>query len=1336
MPSSSLYLELEYQNADFDRLVFAWQKVIEHHPLLQSYLNEQQTLTKTSSSAYEIKSYDLSLQPAAKIQEVEAKLRERFLAASLNTMQWPWYAIKATRYASGTVRFFMSFAPDMIDAQQIYYLLRSWLALYQNLDIELKAIPLLPTKTPTAPDYELSELYYHHLFGKMEHQTLVQLREKSVNENIALPLVLITVFREQLDQQKLDYTLYLTLANRFPLYPYMYDRATFATSLASTPLVFEEEATFKERCTALNQQLRTTAIELKNEDLIDLLAPSMPELFALFSCNLEQNLLPGPLYAKPANIIYANFALPIATIDFNCWEQGGQLLYRWSYLDVVAETNTDLPPVDIHTMQLKTPANDASAMDITFAKSKKNRALGQGICLLSGTTIKGLSNEFSQALLVEHNKLNDNAALPAPAIKENLLLSAPTNPFVLSADLTTTKTPQYNANTAAAENLDTLSNKVSFAPKNSQTVVPKILTTAFAAGIIQAGVSILGASQAHASPVTSSSSSSNNTSSAPTQTTTPAVDPATTANQTAMNGFGTAASKLTNDPKSWEQAAPPSIASTNAQAAVAAKQNPTVLKLLTMMAATAPAVLFAQQIAAMQKAPVITPDLSKAPPPSATQIATASPEQAEKTYQAYSEKRAEILAEPAKKSATAIGELNENFRGMVVAAGPALPAVSPELSEMGTHLDGLTNSLAQGDKAASTTYMEKLQKVQAQLADKMNTFNVPSESSQNPLVQKLKEISTATDQASTAASTPMATQAATQANTTAATQNLTHKVSEFETLYNGYEAKIAPNAINTPNSAQLAIAKANIKPATPNALDQATADLKAADQSNKADPRAQEIQLHLSKLEDSVNKFSSFNCADLALPDAGATITDIQKQADAVKNLTDLDALNPTAGKLTALQNSADETKQEAAALQQQADALKNNIKLPDGSLPSMDTSKLEASLAQLSANTAAVAAATQGKCPICSIAMPELPLIPSIGQMNINIPQLVNPFLLPQFLIPSSVDELLALAALDTLSADLQATVAADAARLQAVLDRAKTFDPSAKANELAAYGQELAADNLYTQNLAKMTALKDSLLATDEKFSVNCPNYQATVPNLDTGALESKQQQVQGAYQELDGMCGQLKGALANGTGGSSQATEDALTATRANLIGMVQSAPSMLPTPAIPNLQALLAAQAASVSNSLICTQHSMPGGSLGAGGGGGGPDEALVSGLKIQCPMGGSPQAVRVLPLGVKSAGGKEMFKSPIDSIPFVTVPELGPGQTCKSMLNPLVIAKVAAFQPPLGPCIPLVLAIGGATQTLVYSNLGGQKTMTKFMCAFCPGIQVAASGQEGDKHKIT
>lgn len=398
---NNLQLELQFQNADFERLQNAWRNMLQRHTLLQRYVDSDGRLATTEHSDYTIKFYDLSLQANDKIKAVQDRLRAD---KALTSNQWPWFDLNAVRYDSGNIRLYCAFAADMLDPDQIHYLLREMLALYQNDTLPIHSLTLERPEAATKTNEHAFTLRYTHLFGKLEQSTLQSLRQQSIEHNIALPVVLLNAFKTELDRQDYEYPVYMSLANRFPFYPFMYDRACFATSVAGCEIKDIYNGKFIDNCNKIDSQLRQDSTKVSGTNLDELVQlPSHLDALALFSCSLEQDLPPGPLFAKVPDVIYCNFGLPTVDVDYAVWEQGGQLLYRWSYAKALPMIDSSADQSLLRNAMLEYPELKEIVSDNDAAKaSNKGKAVAAAGLMMAGaggaSAAKGKQQKKQKAL--------------------------------------------------------------------------------------------------------------------------------------------------------------------------------------------------------------------------------------------------------------------------------------------------------------------------------------------------------------------------------------------------------------------------------------------------------------------------------------------------------------------------------------------------------------------------------------------------------------------------------------------------------------------------------------------------------------------------------------------------------------------------------------------------------------------------------------------------------------------------------------------------------------------------------------------------------------------------
>jgi hypothetical protein len=351
--TKNITIELAFSTLNLERLNKAWEQVIARYPTLC----EQAT-------PYSAQHYDLREYLPTKKKQIQVAIRKKLQAAALDKQTW--FSIITTQHDDNITCVHLGIVPNLLTSQEIYHLLREWQTLYENPKLSLAPITLNGETTETTFLLKPMHRYYEHFLGKLDHKTFANLRANSEKQYTSLPLALASVFRDELDKQGKNLPIYLTLANRFPLFPHMYDRASFATSINLFPLEFEEKGSFAQRCQTLETSLRQASLDLKPET--STILPEFKRPFALFTCTLDQDLPHAPMSITLPHILYSNVALPMVAVELQAWQYAGQLFYRWSYLTRYSDEEK-IPSTD---MSIFTPESDAEFNMNELGDKEKN----------------------------------------------------------------------------------------------------------------------------------------------------------------------------------------------------------------------------------------------------------------------------------------------------------------------------------------------------------------------------------------------------------------------------------------------------------------------------------------------------------------------------------------------------------------------------------------------------------------------------------------------------------------------------------------------------------------------------------------------------------------------------------------------------------------------------------------------------------------------------------------------------------------------------------------------------------------------------------------------------
>ncbi len=370
------YIELDCSDLDIPRFNQAWQKLIEHHDMLRAVVlasGEQEILEKVP--AYEIETLDLRGQsPSAIAYQLEA-IREQMSHEVLPAEQWPLFKIRATILDKEHTRLHLSFDALIADAWSTILLSQQWQQLYITpeivlppLEISFRDYVLAELRIKDTPQYQQAQEYWFNRnlppapelpFAKhpsevakpqfkrytaqLEPSQWQQLKQRATKANLTPTTVLLAAFADILNywSKSPNFTINLTLFNRFPLHPQVNQLVGDFTSLTLLEVDNSVADSFTTRAKRVQRQLwqdldhnYISGVEVQRE--LRRQRGDTPTMGVIFTSTLGLNSLMEDTssFSQLGELVYAISQTPQVWLDHQISEQDGALVFNW---DVVEE---------------------------------------------------------------------------------------------------------------------------------------------------------------------------------------------------------------------------------------------------------------------------------------------------------------------------------------------------------------------------------------------------------------------------------------------------------------------------------------------------------------------------------------------------------------------------------------------------------------------------------------------------------------------------------------------------------------------------------------------------------------------------------------------------------------------------------------------------------------------------------------------------------------------------------------------------------------------------------------------------------------------------------------
>ncbi|NEP59018.1 MAG: amino acid adenylation domain-containing protein [Symploca sp. SIO2G7] len=377
------YIEIDCSNLNLPQFNQAWQKLIEHHDMLRVVVladGQQQILEQVPT--YSIEVLDLSSCSQSEISEQLDKLRAQMSHEILPAEQWPLFKIRATILDEKQIRLHLSFDAIIADAWSMRLLLQQWQKLYKNpqtllspLEISFRDYVLTELSLKNTPKYQSAQEYWFNRNlppapelpfaihpssisqptfkrhnAQLEPQQWQKLKQLATKANLTPSAVLLAAFADILNywSKSPNFTINLTLFNRFPLHPQVNQLVGDFTSLTLLEVDHSIISSFTVRAQRLQQQLwqdldhnYVSGVEVQRE--LRRVRGNTQSMGVVFTSTLGLNSLmedTSSLMEDTSSlellgeVVYAISQTPQVWLDHQISEQDGALVFNW---DVVEE---------------------------------------------------------------------------------------------------------------------------------------------------------------------------------------------------------------------------------------------------------------------------------------------------------------------------------------------------------------------------------------------------------------------------------------------------------------------------------------------------------------------------------------------------------------------------------------------------------------------------------------------------------------------------------------------------------------------------------------------------------------------------------------------------------------------------------------------------------------------------------------------------------------------------------------------------------------------------------------------------------------------------------------
>ncbi len=290
--SIHLYVEIDCEALEIERLEQAWRRMIERHDMLRSVIQadgRQRIFAEVPE--YRFERADLrDMDPAAAAEHL-ARLREDMAHQVLPTDRWPGFDLRVSLIDEQRTRLHVSIDLVHIDGGSVMMLLTEWVSLYHDpatalppITISYRDYVLAEAELQESPSYQASLAYWRervaqlppapevplatspgalartrfvHRTAKIPDEVWSRVKQRAAALDLTAAAVLASVYTDVLAtwSRRPDFTLNVTVFNRMPLHPEVDRLLGDFTSMILLGVDGSGGRSFTERTRAIQHQL-------------------------------------------------------------------------------------------------------------------------------------------------------------------------------------------------------------------------------------------------------------------------------------------------------------------------------------------------------------------------------------------------------------------------------------------------------------------------------------------------------------------------------------------------------------------------------------------------------------------------------------------------------------------------------------------------------------------------------------------------------------------------------------------------------------------------------------------------------------------------------------------------------------------------------------------------------------------------------------------------------------------------------------------------------------------------------------------------------------------------